>query len=386
MPVWDIDRDRSSKHRPLAYGQSKKMVNHHLALAVFKYNFVIVFIIVLWFQFLNIEFAVANCAADVGERDPTCVRMALFSDTQIPGVIHEGAPYPLKHITLWDADRYISRIIISVLQNYDPDVVAILGDLLDEGVEASDEQYKGYVERFDRYIRKPIYSFYEERDEDGDLFLLAGDNDIGGEGRDLLTDASTDRHVKNFGLLNHSIEVKGVIIAQIDTVSLSTPRRLMKATWAPAEANDAIDEFKEKNIRNSILLTHYPLSKMTKKLQAVIEHEMQPAHIFSGDTHYPGHFKHSFVEEDTVPATSYRMETNEMGFGIADICALDDEVKVSYSRCVTPPRYLPDFALYVIFVLPEALLGIYLAVRWIVRPRSDLVYQSVLEQPPKKAH
>ena len=66
-------------------------------------------------------------------------------------------------------------------------MVVFLGDLIDEGSECLDEEYTEYAKRFkDLYSTKAVKIY------------VAGDNDIGGEGSDPVTQQKVERFVRNF--------------------------------------------------------------------------------------------------------------------------------------------------------------------------------------------
>ena len=56
----------------------------------------------------------------------------------------------------WDSDRYLRKNYAWAKSYYSPDVVIFLGDLIDEGVEATESEYMSYVNRF--------YSIYPPSD------------------------------------------------------------------------------------------------------------------------------------------------------------------------------------------------------------------------------
>ena len=73
---------------------------------------------------------------------------------------------------------------------YPHSTAVFLGDLLDEGSEATDDEYKDYAKRFFNVF--PPLSTAER-------IFTPGDNDVGGEGGDLITLKKLDRFRHNFG-------------------------------------------------------------------------------------------------------------------------------------------------------------------------------------------
>ena len=102
-------------------------------------------------------------------------------------------------ITRWDSDRYrLSKTFSWAKYAYNPDVIVFLGDLMDEGSEGTDEELRGYVKRF--------HSIYDTK---AIKIYVPGDNDIGGEGLDLVTPKKISRFQQNFpGELNYFFQLK----------------------------------------------------------------------------------------------------------------------------------------------------------------------------------
>ena len=89
------------------------------------------------------------------EVDPTDILKILFvADAQIQGYLHEGTTGAIKR---WDSDRYLAKTFGWAMYAYDPQVVVFLGDLIDEGSEANDDDYLSYVIRF-----KNIYTLKQD--------------------------------------------------------------------------------------------------------------------------------------------------------------------------------------------------------------------------------
>ena len=99
------------------------------------------------------------------------VRFLLVADPQLIG--DEDEPWYRSMIAKWDSDKYL-RSTYGLAHNYvKPDLVMFLGDLFDEGVKATDEQFESYYRRFKR-----IYDLKKYNDK---YIYISGDNDIGGE-------------------------------------------------------------------------------------------------------------------------------------------------------------------------------------------------------------
>lgn len=77
-----------------------------------------------------------------------------------------------------DSDIYLRKTFGQAVSHAKPDVVCFLGDLLDEGSVASDDEYERYLKRFHRVF---------ETSSNIKKIHIAGDNDIGGEEHDYVT-------------------------------------------------------------------------------------------------------------------------------------------------------------------------------------------------------
>ena len=86
-----------------------------------------------------------------------------------------------------DSDSYISRTYNQALHYAKPDIVVFLGDLIDEGSVAGEQEFKDYVKRFYR-----IFDIKNNHDTIHHIFV-PGDNDIGGEGWDRVTPEKVER-------------------------------------------------------------------------------------------------------------------------------------------------------------------------------------------------
>ena len=86
-----------------------------------------------------------------------------------------------------DSDSYIARTYNQALHYSKPDIVVFLGDLIDEGSVAGEQEFKDYVKRFYR-----IFDIKNNHDTIHHIFV-PGDNDIGGEGWDRVTPEKVER-------------------------------------------------------------------------------------------------------------------------------------------------------------------------------------------------
>jgi hypothetical protein len=88
----------------------------------------------------------------VNQKD--CTKVLLVADPQIIGqrreIIHSITPF-----SIIDSDLYLKKTYYWAFRFTQPDIVIFLGDLMDEGSIAPDEEFYGYVRRiFDIFIEK----------------------------------------------------------------------------------------------------------------------------------------------------------------------------------------------------------------------------------------
>ena len=85
--------------------------------------------------------------------------------------------------------RYLRRTFQSAIHHHRPDLIVYLGDVFDEGSQATDQEFLLYVNRLKEIFRthnqiKHIY--------------VPGDNDVGGEGSDPRTVIKLERFHRFF--------------------------------------------------------------------------------------------------------------------------------------------------------------------------------------------
>lgn len=100
----------------------------------------------------------------------------------------------------WDADVFLARSFRRLASATDPGLVVVLGDVFAEGFKASKQQWREYLECFRAIF--PIPTGVER-------IVLYGDNDIGGEGRDVMNEEVLGRYEREFGPINTVVNVRG---------------------------------------------------------------------------------------------------------------------------------------------------------------------------------
>ncbi|KHJ75466.1 hypothetical protein OESDEN_24918 [Oesophagostomum dentatum] len=101
-------------------------------------------------------------------RSADSLGILLVADPQLVGFKNEN--HMLGPLTRWDSDRFLSKGFSRALAVTKPDVIVFLGDLFDEGLEASDKEIEWTAARFFDVFETSIPKIY-----------ISGDNDVGGE-------------------------------------------------------------------------------------------------------------------------------------------------------------------------------------------------------------
>ncbi|XP_066292833.1 metallophosphoesterase 1 homolog isoform X1 [Branchiostoma lanceolatum] len=280
--------------------------------------------------------------------DDKIVRLIIAGDPQIQGYQYEVGGL-VGWVTRLDSDRYLSKTFHLLLDLVQPDAVVFLGDLEDEGSVASDVEYSDYVRRFYQIFHVPAET---------KLILLAGDNDIGGEGADMITQEKMQRFEKNFAPLNEVVRVKNVDFIKVNLVTPfqkapAVPQtRLMSQLSAPVR----------------VLLSHVTLNSAVLQTAATILGSFRPQYAFSAHFHkyeraaynitrimryaglpYPADLasQQLVTQEFQVPTCSYRMGTAEIGYMVVTI---DHAGEMSSSVVWLPRRYV-SLCVYVVYLI-----------------------------------
>lgn len=152
-----------------------------------------------------------------------CTRLLLVADPQLIGVTFETAPY--NALAIRDSDRFLSATFAQALAHTRPDIVCFLGDLLDEGSVASDEEFMRYVQRFKR--------IYEPLPDGVRVLHSAGDNDIGGEtAADVVTEEKVRRFGRNFHVADHVDVLNRTRVVNVNLLTQRPPD--VRAATTPA--------------------------------------------------------------------------------------------------------------------------------------------------------
>ncbi|KAG7177118.1 Metallophosphoesterase 1-like 1, partial [Homarus americanus] len=272
-------------------------------------------------EWISCAFTASNWPVITNDSEDS-VRILIAADPQILSVTSEPH-FPFSIITTWDANRFISRGFHLALWRTKPEVVVFLGDLLNDGSIAGDDNFYSLVHSFKNLMDIPNYVKH--------VIYVPGDNDIGGEGIDRVTPHKVQRFFSFFNQSN-TLQYKFVDFIQV---------RVMD------DNNVITPVLPQEDDRVRILLSHIPLLPITRTKIKEKVLEQHPSFIFSGHEHDSFHFvgtkekahaqefrvlkdkdrgkiwKFEILKdklhEVTVPTCSYRMGKKQYGYGVAVI-------------------------------------------------------------------
>lgn len=243
-----------------------------------------------------------------------CTSVLFVADPQILGETFDKEWY--YKIAITDSDRFLQNTFSRAMAHSKPDVICFMGDLMDEGSVATDEAHERYAKRF--------RSVFETSSNVAQMHI-PGDNDIGGERRDFITDRKV-------------IRFKSAFNEQI-TLVVGNRYRLINTNMMTHTYPDISDTEIDQNI--NILLSHMSILSYPGISMKTVITKYNPSIIFSAHMHvsriitYPP-FNAAYLEdkrilshalnverhvpnrtEIMVPTCSYRMGVSKMGYGWA---------------------------------------------------------------------
>lgn len=146
----------------------------------------------------------------------------------------------VNRLAIFDSDRYLRNSFTRAIAHVKPDVICFMGDLMDEGSIATNEEHNEYLHRF-----KEI--FYT--DSKVAIMQIPGDNDIGGEDDDRISDRKVNRFREAFNERSY-LEVKDLY--RLLNVNLLT-HKFPELNERPSDDKTEWREF------TNIVLTHISL-------------------------------------------------------------------------------------------------------------------------------
>ncbi|CAG7835591.1 unnamed protein product [Allacma fusca] len=317
-------------------------------------------------------------------------RILIVGDPQIQGENDE--PPLVGFITRWDSDRYLQRTYWLARSHVQPHAVLFMGDLFDEGSKAEDAQYRRYLARF-----RKIFDLPKKNDpSDVTYVFLPGDNDVGGEGLEPVSNIKLKWFNQTFGDYKKPVSLH---VGTSDIEFVQFHEILPGFSTGPGHGLENILERKTPDFR--ILLSHASLlSFRSDSVQAAID-LVNPSLIISAHNHRSNYFKlehgsrnsvhlsgiknfmtakaesKGFQESDlvlpteslkyfsfnlnkapsegtlheiNVPTCSYRMGVADMGYGYLQIYP---DGSAAYTVLWTPSRFHQLFVYAAFFLLTK---------------------------------
>lgn len=287
--------------------------------------------------------------------------LLLVADPQIQGYQDEPV-FPVGTLARWDIDRYLRKTFSYAYSYSQPDVIVFLGDLFDEGSKATKLEYSETLDRFRRIFRETEYI---------KTIYIPGDNDIGGEWRDFMTERKVERFERHFGNMTDIIK-----FGFIDYIKLHI------LTHALSEDKVAAAErLKHRQVSPyTILLNHQTFMVGPKHFVYPITKRLHPKLVFSAHWHKAELFTcddclrddeyswavsrqdMSFIDtflkidmsgehsmfELAVPTCSYRMGVVNIGYMVA---ILGDDGSLQFTVLWLPRRYTMLLGYLVVMVI-----------------------------------
>ncbi|KAF2903993.1 hypothetical protein ILUMI_02164 [Ignelater luminosus] len=296
--------------------------------------------------------------------DSKCTRILLVADPQLIG-LHNENNRVLTPISIWDSDRYLAKTFSYAFHFTKPDVVIFLGDLFDEGSTATNPEFNTYLRRlFKIFLSRPFDTVQH--------IWLPGDNDIGGE----FYDRITNQKIKRF---EHAFSQPDII--GVKNIKFYKINRLLSLMPVLKGKND----FSNLDTIN-VALSHIPLILSPALFVDKVLEKLQPHVLFTAHTHnsmivmmqqefskdrliipvrpdenqvYEYFLGISDIYEILVPTCSYRMGTDKIGYGYAIL----ENGTLKYTVLWSPSRFLQ----LKIYLLSIVLVFIYLMVSCICK-------------------
>ncbi|CAD6195216.1 unnamed protein product [Caenorhabditis auriculariae] len=303
----------------------------------------LLFLTVLWNEKASYWWAATTWPS--ASDDVSCTKVLLVADPQLIGYRHEPSNYGF--LARWDSDRYLSSGYHAAKSHVNPDAIFFLGDLFDEGMEASHGEWLDTYQRFEEVF--PI-------DDGQDVAYIFGDNDIGGE-MEPVSQQAKDRFGRFFKTNLTNIAKKYMVIETY----LFEEKNKRPLTPSTGTANPAA----------KIMLTHVPYLKapyfytdVGHSMDFIISAHDHTAAIYEIQRGQPQALVTSEIllnspnyqkiigpkeplVELKVPTCSYRMGVANMGYGMLSICAADGSV--------TLYLYLFSLSLAALYILIQKL-------------------------------
>ncbi|XP_033233884.1 metallophosphoesterase 1 homolog isoform X1 [Drosophila pseudoobscura] len=323
-------------------------------------GFVVLTLLLIFFNEFLIYYMAQSSWHQIDCKLDNCTRLLLISDPQILGTSYDRSSH--SPLARYDSDRYLKKTFERAVAFTQPHIIVFLGDLLDEGNIATAQEYKQYVKRFRRIYQSKKFRKFRMISAYFQRVHVPGDNDIGGENGDYISNSNQRRFENEFmseDLFDYDHRIRFFKINRM-LLDFTNPDRDHNAD------------------RLRIGVSHAPLLIGGGPLLRAVISDLDPHIIFSGHWHesrifiYPStkvinfyenavrHFdlkalkeqEHSYLEI-MVPTCSYRMGKSKIGMGYAVL----ENYNLSYTVLWQPNRFilLFTYVFWGLFVLCGAI-------------------------------
>ncbi|CAF1207163.1 unnamed protein product [Adineta ricciae] len=286
----------------------------------------------------------------------TVRKFLLVADPQLIGEKDEGF---FGLITRNDADRYLANTFSRANSYVKPDGILFLGDIFDEGLSATDDEFKRYFNRFD--------SIFQYKSRGNKSIVIPGDNDVGGEYYGDKNPYQRQRFSSYFGRMIQLYRQKDIEILRLDID--------LRDDYLKTKQSRVLKETQSRPMTSAfrIVLNHWPMLTRSASFTKSFLHDLNPNLILKGDSHHFTIYLHDrdrsvteilareflpqpvlsidvaqtrYVHEISIPTCSYRMGVSRIGYGVL---LLDTATKSAHLTILSTPRrygYLYAYATY----------------------------------------
>ncbi|KAK6748023.1 hypothetical protein RB195_000939 [Necator americanus] len=256
----------------------------------------------------------------------------IVADPQLVGFKNEN--HMLGPLTRWDSDKFLSKGFSHALAATQPDLVIFLGDLFDEGLEASETEIQWTVSRFFDVFDSPFPKIF-----------ISGDNDVGGEAEPVQSHLTTRfSHIfinsfPNSHKLFDRLSLTEVNLMNGEVTSILDSSLLPSLNLIFSHVPFAIPSYHDPN--NFIKTLQPDLILSAHDHKAYVHRLPRTAGIAINSTSITGSYKSAVfsvggdepILELQTPTCSYRMGVYDVGYGFVQLEHSSDNEKfiVSFS-------------------------------------------------------
>ncbi|CAD5218361.1 unnamed protein product [Bursaphelenchus okinawaensis] len=278
------------------------------------------------------------------------IKVLVVADPQLVG--YQNEPKLGGGLRRWDSDNYMKRAYSLAYDNYKPDVVIFLGDLIDEMIFATQNELEMAIDRF--------YNVFPQFDLNTTLIFIPGDNDIGGEVEPVHEHLKVKFAEKFLNFYSRKpidklLELSSVYslsdkqVYKLTSSQNGFPILLSHVPMIRDSTKPVFEQFNDENYDIRLILSGH---------DHVGEYYIQPQHEQQFDRMEASRgikflFKkgeENGVLEIQVPTISYRMGVPDMAIGALNIENTSKGYEVHYENLWLPPRYPQLYVYWLTFI------------------------------------